>query len=132
MPPSDADIATPLLDQDNEPVFREGWHAQVLAVANTLINAGEISAKDWTATFAVALRESEARGEGDKLDGYYGAALKALETLLDSKTEVSQGHVDDRTELWRRAYLNTPHGQPVELEAGSREPVPHHHHHHHD
>lgn len=118
MPQSDTDVATPLLDQDNEPVFREGWHAQVLGVANTLINTGRISATDWTATFAGALREAEAHGEGDKLDGYYGAALTALETLLDRDTDVSHSHVDERTELWRRAYLNTPHGHPVELEAG--------------
>jgi len=128
--PSDADVATPLLDQDNEPVFREGWHAQVLGVANTLIKNGRISASDWTATFAGALREAEARGEGDELDGYYGAALTALETLLDSETDVSHSHVDERTELWRRAYLNTAHGQPVELEAGLREPAHDHHHHH--
>lgn len=114
----ESDVARPLHDVDDQPVFREGWHAQVLAVANGLIDAERISAKQWTATFSAELAKPKHAADCDELEAYYRAALSALESLLNAHSSISIGDLEDRTELWRRAYLNTPHGQPVEMAAG--------------
>ena len=58
------------------------------------------------------------RCDPDTRETYYGAAVAALETLLGRMGSISRNALDDRTEQWRRAYLHTPHGRPVELEAG--------------
>jgi len=128
--PHENDAAKPLLNEDREPAFREGWQAQVLAVANGLISEGHISAGQWTDTFATELRKPDPSAS-DELDAYYRAALCALESLLNAKSAVPSNDLNERTELWRRAYLNTPHGQPVEMEAGMGEVSVDHHHHHH-
>lgn len=128
MNPHHNDPAKPLLNEDNEPAFREGWHAQVLAVANGLVAEGHITANQWTETFAGKLRKPDSSAS-DELDAYYRAALAALESLLNADTAIPLRDLDERTELWRRAYLNTPHGKPVELEAGLAGVVHGHHHH---
>ncbi|MFQ5940016.1 MAG: nitrile hydratase accessory protein, partial [Alphaproteobacteria bacterium] len=47
---------------------------------------------------------------------YYQAALAALERLLDRKGAVTAETLSDRRDAWARAYLATPHGQPVKLD----------------
>jgi len=128
--PHKGDAAKPLLNADNEPAFREGWHAQVLAVANGLITEGHITADQWTQTFATKLRQPNTDAS-DELEAYYRAALSALESLLHADAAVPHHDLDERTELWRRAYLNTPHGQPVEMKAGVGDVI-HQHDHGHD
>ena len=53
------------------------------------------------------------RGEPDTEETYYQAVLAALERLVGEKSPETGGSLVDRVEAWRRAYLYTPHGQPV-------------------
>ena len=91
--------------------FAEPWHAQVLANAQALIRAGQLSPNDWADALGAALREAEANGAPDTEETYYLAALDALETVspLDSDTLAT------RKADWEDAYRRTPHGSPVRL-----------------
>ena len=97
------------------PPFAEPWHAQVLAVADTMIQAGHFSATSWAETLGAALREREMNGEDDTTDGYFAAALAALEKLSGEIEGLDPASQFQRKEAWKQAYLQTPHGSPVEL-----------------
>ena len=106
-------------DPDEEqPVFDEPWQAQVLALAYGLAERDVFSPAQWSEALGAALRRAEADGEPDDQQTYYEAALAALEQLVAAKGSVTGPALAGRIEQWRRAYLNTPHGKPVELEAG--------------
>ena len=49
----------------------------------------------------------------------YMATLTALERLVATDGRVTAKGLSDRVEQWRRAYLYTLYGQPVELSAGA-------------
>ena len=110
----------PLPRSDDEPVFDDPWQAQVLALANDLAEKGVFTRAAWSDALGAALRDADARGAPDTPETYYMCALAALETLLADADKVSGNMLDERTESWRRAYLNTPHGEPVELEAARK------------
>ena len=50
-------------------------------------------------------------------DTYYQHWINALEKICVSKDLVGLEDRRERKETWRRAYLNTPHGKPIELSA---------------
>lgn len=114
---------------EDGPVFAEPWHAAVLALADGLVRAGLFSAADWAATLGAALRESAAGGAPDNDETYYAAALAALEQLVSARSPETGAAHPERIAAWRRAYLRTPHGQPVELAAGLDPHGPDDHHH---
>jgi nitrile hydratase accessory protein len=116
--PSDSQALGPLARRDDEPVFDEPWQAQVLALAFNLIAQGVFSASQWSDALGAELKHAAASGEPDDPQTYYRSALAALESLLATDDRVVAERLSDRVETWRRAYLNTPHGQPVELSAG--------------
>ncbi len=108
----------PLARHDGEPAFDEPWQAQVLGVAYALADAGLFTSAAWSETLGAELRLAAGRGAPDDQGTYYAAALAALERL----TATADGGVSGEALLtriaqWRRAYLNTPHGTPVELAA---------------
>ncbi len=105
----------PLRTSDDEPVFEEAWHAQVLALAFNLVERGRFSNAQWSAALDAELAAAQRRGEADDVETYYCAVLVALEGLLDSHSELSMSELAVRIEQWREAYLRTPHGQPVAL-----------------
>lgn len=112
--PDDA-VPGPLARRDDEPIFDEPWQAQVLALAFTLIERGELGAGLWSEALGAELAAARARGDEDDPQTYYRCVLAALETLLADDGRVTPESVHARTEAWRRAYLDTPHGEPVEL-----------------
>jgi nitrile hydratase accessory protein len=116
--PPEAPKIAPLARQGGEPAFAEPWQAEVLALAFALSERGVFSAAKWSATLGKELRRAEAQGAPDDHETYYAAALAALEQLVAAAGGVSAEALDLRTQEWRRAYLETPHGQPVELAAG--------------
>jgi len=63
---------------------------------------------------------------------YYRQWLAALETIVGRKGAASDAEISERQETWRKAYLNTPHGQPVELHHATAPPSAAAHHHDHD
>lgn len=102
----------PLAPRD--PIFDEAWQAQVLAIADTMVQAGRFSATDWAETLGAELRVADAAGKPDTTQTYYEAALAALERL----TPITGAELFERKADWTRAYQRTPHGKPVVLETG--------------
>ncbi|WP_164744566.1 nitrile hydratase accessory protein [Nioella ostreopsis] len=106
----------PLAPRD--PVFDEAWQAQVLAIADTMVQAGRFTATDWAETLGAELRAAEAAGKPDTTGTYYEAALSALERLTTEATDITGADLSARKATWTRAYERTPHGQPVLLDSG--------------
>ena len=108
------------LPRDEEgPVFEEAWQAEAFALTVRLHEVGCFTWNEWAATLAAVLREVRDRGELDDGSHYYDHWLAALERLVTAKQVVSASDLDRRKVAWTQAYLSTPHGQPVELQAGS-------------
>jgi nitrile hydratase accessory protein len=117
--PPEAPEIGPLARRDAEPTFAEPWQAEVLALAFALAERRVFSAAEWSASLGEELKRAEAQGAPDDHATYYAAALAALERLVALAGSISAETLSARTEAWRRAYLETPHGRPVELAAGS-------------
>jgi len=105
----------PLAGIDGEPVFAEAWQAQVLAIADTLVQNGMFSASAWSEALGEALRQAEASGASDDQETYYRCVLTALEGLVAGNSEIDRQSMTGMRADWKQAYLDTPHGQPVKL-----------------
>ena len=109
----------PLADVDGKAVFDEAWQAEALAIADSLVQAGMFSAADWSEALGAALRQAESSGATDDQETYYQCVLSALEALVASHSEIDRQAMAGKREDWEQAYLSTPHGQPVKLDASS-------------
>jgi nitrile hydratase accessory protein len=111
----------PALPRDEEgPVFKEPWQAQAFALAVQLSERGYFSWPEWTVVLSQEIKAAQAGGDSDLGNTYYQHWLRALERLCTAKGLVGQTALKQRKTLWRRAYLNTRHGQPIELAAAWR------------
>ena len=111
-----ADALKPLADRDGEPVFDEAWQAEALAMADTLVHAGLFSASAWSEALGKTLRQAEADGAADDQQTYYLSVLNTLETLIAEHSAIDRQTMQGKREDWEKAYLATPHGQPVKLD----------------
>lgn len=100
-----------------EPVFADHWQAQVLAMANLLIKNGQFSAEQWSQRLGSELRRAAEDGQPDNKETFYLSALNALESLTVQCAGLSTDDLNQKTQDWYNAHLNTPHGKPVELSA---------------
>ncbi|MGI9477760.1 MAG: nitrile hydratase accessory protein [Hyphomicrobiaceae bacterium] len=112
----------PLTRRDDEPTFDEPWQAQILGMADVLVENGVIAADDWAIALGSALEKRSEAGERDSAELYYRAVLDAVETLLVGSGNVNPDDISQREQQWRAAYQSTPHGEPVELSLGADEP----------
>ena len=113
--------ASPFLPRDDEgPVFAEPWQAQAFAIAVQLSAEGYFTWTEWTETLGEQLQAAAKRGEPDDGSRYYEYWVAALEHLVADKRLINLAALTERKEAWVDAYLNTPHGQPVELGAKLR------------
>ena len=80
----------PLVAVDGEPAFDEAWQAQVLAIADTLVQSGMFSAAAWSDALGAALEKAAADGAEDNQETYYQRALNALESLVAKNSEIDQ------------------------------------------
>ncbi len=103
---------------DDGPVFREPWEAGAFALTVKLHENGAFTWPEWTEALSTEIAAANAAGEADLGDTYYHHWLRALEHLIVAKGLETVPAIDARMETWRRAYLATPHGRPVELDAG--------------
>ena len=103
-------------DEDG-PIFREPWEAQVFALAVSLSESGNFSWKEWAETLGAVILDARKAGDPDRGDTYYLHWLRALERLIAEKNILLSEDLKKRKEKWTRAYLITPHGKPVELKA---------------
>lgn len=104
---------------DAGPEFDEAWQAQVLGIADRLVDAGVLSRKQWAESLREELRLAAESGAPDDKETYYNSVLKALEKLLAVTGDIDRDELEARVAEWRQSYLATPHGQPVELRHGS-------------
>lgn len=112
--------ALPALPRDeNGPLFAEPWQAQAFAMAVKLCEQGHFTRDEWVARFAAAIKAAEAAGGPGLGDRYYHHWLAALEGICADKGLVLDDERGARKEQWRRAYLATAHGQPIDLAAGA-------------
>jgi hypothetical protein len=114
------DALDPLQRKDGDPTFDEAWQAQSLAVADTLVDAGVVTATRWAEALGSELKSAPGAGAVDNADTYYLAVLGAVEKLLRHIEIIGRDELDARVEAWRQAYLTTPHGKPVELQAAPK------------
>lgn len=98
-----------------EPVFSEPWHAQLFALTVKLNEDGHFSWPDWADRFSSTLRRHGLARELDGGNDYFNAWLETLETLLAETGHAGASETAAIKDAWARAYLNTPHGQPVRL-----------------
>jgi hypothetical protein len=98
------------------PIFIEAWHAQVLAIADTMVRAGHISSVQWASELGRALRAAEDSGAPDTEESYYLAVLTAIERLCIDEVGISVSALAEKKHDWEEAYHRTPHGKPVLLQ----------------
>ena len=103
------------------PVFAEPWQAQAFALAVKLSEQGHFTWTEWAAALAEELKSAADHGESDDGTHYYEHWLAALERLVVEKGLTDREAMHERKEAWAEAYLHTPHGKPVELNAGRDE-----------
>ena len=98
-----------------EPAFEEPWHAQVFALTVHLNESGRFTWAQWVERFSATLAR---HGLARDLDGgadYFTAWLECLEAILADADSASPQEVEQMRRNWERAYLTTPHGDPVSL-----------------
>ena len=109
----------PKLPRDKDgPVFNQPWEAKAFALTIRLTQAGYFTWSEWVGIFSQEIRAAQERGDPDLGDTYYQHWLNALERICAAKDLVGSKDMHQRKETWRRAYLNTPHGKPIDLAAG--------------
>ncbi len=103
------------------PVFNEPWEASAFALAVRLSEEGHFTWPEWVAVLIEEIARAQREGDPDLGDTYYHHWVAALERLCSEKALVGQPDMARRKEDWRKAYLNTPHGKPIELSAAFRD-----------
>ena len=109
-----------LRDQPSDsdgPVFREPWEAQAFSLVLALHEQGAFSWDEWASALNQAIEKAQRAGDPDTGATYYQHWLSALETLSVEKGLSAPAEMQTRKEAWKQAYLATPHGKPIELEA---------------
>ena len=99
--------------------FDAPWHAEVFALAVHLNEGGYFDWPEWAARFGENLAAKTVKiGVGEGLDGsddYYQIWLQTLIELMQEKGLVDAKMLASIKAQWRDAYLQTPHGKPVQL-----------------
>ena len=108
----------PLLAQPfdkDEPVFDEPWHAQAFSITIQLAELGIFTWKEWTQVISEEIIRAQEKGDLDMGNTYYNHWLNALEHLLREKGITTNEELYNQKIAWRKAYINTAHGQQVSL-----------------
>ncbi|MBK0004800.1 nitrile hydratase accessory protein [Erwinia sp. S38] len=108
--------------------FEHPWQAQVFSLVVCLHKAGLFSWKTWVDVFSTEIKAHPAMAHESVNDAYYRQWVAATEKMLMSLQMADEAEIARRTDEWRQAYLNTPHGMPVTLVSASCPPEHVHHH----
>lgn len=100
-----------------EPVFAEPWHAQIFALTVHLNEAGRFSWAEWVGRFSATLKHHGLARDLDGGNDYFVAWLETLEAILAEEGTAPSKEVERVRQSWEDAFLATPHGQPVRIEA---------------
>jgi len=116
MTSADKMATLPRLPRDADgPVFAEPWQAQAFALVVRLSKTGYFGWDEWVRVFSREIARSPSRAGESENDAYYRQWLDALEEIIVKRGLLAPGDAQARASAWRVAYVNTPHGQPVEL-----------------
>src|SRR5215472_7096588 len=131
--PSSSIAPDALLRRLDGPAFAEPWMAQAFACTVHLSRRGLFTWSEWVDVFSAEIKAHPQQFGEAANAAYYRQWLAALETMVGLKGAASTAEISERQETWRRAYLNTPHGNPVELHHAAAPPsAAAHDHHRHD
>jgi nitrile hydratase accessory protein len=108
--------------------FQHPAHAQAFAMVVRLNEAGHFTWEEWVRVFSEEISRSPTRSDETTDQAYYRQWVKALEQLLVNRGIIVEGETAARASVWRQAYINTPHGQPVALGNAACAPSRLHHH----
>jgi nitrile hydratase accessory protein len=97
--------------------FDEPWQAQLFALTVALSEAGHFSWPAWTEAFGAVLKDHGAARPLDGQGDYWNAWLVTLEGMLDRAGSAVRDEVESVRARWEHAYLSTPHGKPVRIDA---------------
>ena len=100
------------------PVFGAPWQAQAFAMTLALHDKGLFTWPEWAQALSARIRAEPAQIGEDAGDAYYRQWLAALEDLVAHKQAASAGDLERYRQAWDRAADRTPHGRPIELQAG--------------
>jgi nitrile hydratase accessory protein len=128
--PADLRQAEALLRRGEGAGFAEPWQAEAFACTLQLSRQGVFTWAEWVAAFSAEIKTAPVRPGETHNEAYYRQWLTALERIVGQKGAASPSEIDARQEAWRQAYLNTPHGAPVELANAACPPAEAGHHHH--
>jgi nitrile hydratase accessory protein len=123
--PSSSTAPDALLRELEGPAFAEPWMAQAFACTVHLSRRGLFTWNEWVDVFSTEIKTHPQQSGEVANTAYYRQWLAALETMVGLKGAASTAEISERQETWRKAYLNTPHGQPVELRHATA-PATHH------
>ena len=117
--------AIPSIPRDADgPVFREPWEARAFAMALALQRGGLFTWGEWAATLGDEIAKaqgslaSNTSGDPGTGHGYYRHWLAALERIVAEKDVASPEALAHYYHAWEHAAERTPHGKPIELQAG--------------
>ena len=99
-----------------EPAFDTLWHAQLFALTVHLNESGVFAWPDWAQRFGATLAAHGLDKELNGGDDYFAAWLETLEGMVGDLGHATPEALQSMRAAWERAYLATPHGQPVHLE----------------
>lgn len=105
-------------DEDG-PVFREPWEAQAFSLVIALHQQGLFSWDQWATALSEEISKAQQQDDPDLGDTYYQHWLNALEKICQLNGLSDSLEMKSRKKLWHSAYVNTPHGQAVELSAAN-------------
>lgn len=99
--------------EENTPVFAAPWEASAFAMVMALYRAGRFEWREWVALLSAEIAAAEPDPTGAL---YYERWTAALEKLLARLGLLTPEAIGTRSEVWRAAYLATPHGREVLME----------------
>jgi nitrile hydratase accessory protein len=106
---------TDIQRDETDRIFDAPWQAQAFALVVRLSKTGYFSWDEWVRVFSQEIARSPSRAGESENDAYYRQWLDALEEIVVKKRLLAPRDAQERASAWRVAYLNTPHGEPVEL-----------------
>ena len=127
-------ISLPLLGRTGPPSFAEPWHAQAFAAAVTLSHAGCFTWTEWVSAFAAEIAHARRNARAKTVrPPTFGSGFRRSKGCSPSGVLMTAEEIGGTAEDWRRSYLRTPHGKPVNLrrnlpDIAMPEGDDHHHH----
>ena len=100
------------------PVFRAPWEAEAFALAMQLNARGLFTWTEWAAALGDEIKKAQAAGDPDTGETYYHHWLATLERIVAAKGLADAGLLARTRDAWHHACARTPHGAPIELQAG--------------